>query len=247
MLNRDISINEIITKYPKVQEFLIINDVDCMKCSVKSCLLKDILEYHNFSKEDQVLMYEHMDKLALGETEEMPKFSAMPVHSKYSKIVETLIDEHKYIKELIYMLKYITTKKDFLKIYQEDINKISTYLSLFADKFHHQKEEDLLFCLFRGKEIVEAMYEEHELGRSLRANIINSNTDDMAKEYIDEFCQMLENHIYKEDNVLFPYLDKHLSSAGKEKTALALDKYDKKLKDEVIAYIEKFNNQEFSI
>ncbi|MFV0424176.1 MAG: hemerythrin domain-containing protein [Bacilli bacterium] len=247
MLKRDVSINEIIEKYPQVQKFLLLNDVDCMKCSVKSCLLKDILEYHNFSKEDQVLMYEHMDKLAEGKTEEMPKFTAVAHSSKFSVLVDTLINEHNYIKELIYILKYISTKDDFLNNYAEDISTVSNYLSLYADQFHHQKEEDLLFVLFRGKEIVEAMYEEHDLGRNLRRGILNSKTDEEAKDYIDQFCEMLENHIYKEDNVLFPYLDKHLSEEDAIKTEKLLKDYDNSLEVEVIKYLENFNNMEFKL
>lgn len=247
MLNRDISINEIITKHPKVQQFLLLNDVDCMKCSVQSCLLKDILEYHNFSNEDQKLMYSHMDKLASGESEEMLQFTPQENKCEFSPIVDTLINEHKYIKELIYVLKYISTKDNFLEKYQSDITSISNYLSLYADKFHHQKEEDLLFSLFRKKEIVEAMFEEHELGRSLRKAIVESTNDTDAKNYIDQFCEMLENHIYKEDNVLFPYLDKQLSEEDIERTSGHLSDYDLSLEKEVKQYLSDFNSHEFTI
>lgn len=247
MLNRNISVNEIITKYPKVQQFLLLNDVDCMKCSVKSCLLKDILEYHNFSKEDQKLMYSHMDKLASGESDEMLQFTPQEQKSEFSKIVETLIHEHNYIKELIYVLKYISTKANFLEKYKSDVETISNYLSMYADKFHHQKEEDLLFSLFREKEIVEAMFEEHELGRELRKGIISASNDTEAKKYIDEFCEMLENHIYKEDNVLFPYLDKLLTEDDISRTTNHLSDYDLSLEDEVKQYLKNFNNSEFTI
>lgn len=247
MLNRDISINEIITKYPKVQEFLLLNEVDCMKCSVKTCLLKDILEYHNFSKEDQVLMYEHMDKLAEGSTSEMLKFSANENPKEFSLLVEALISEHTYIKELIYIMNYISSKDNFLVKYSKDIDTVTNYLSEYADQFHHQKEEDLLFGLFRGKEIVEAMYEEHDIGRNLRKNILESTTDENAKKYILEFVEMLSNHIYKEDNVLFPYLDKLLSEEEKEELGKKLNDYDTSLEQEVIDYISEFNKREFNL
>lgn len=247
MLNRDISINEIITKHPKVQQFLLLNDVDCMKCSVKSCLLKDILEYHNFSGENQKLMYAHMDKLASGESDEMIQFTPEEKKSEFSKIVETLIHEHNYIKELIYVMKYISTKANFLEKYQTDIATISNYLSIYADKFHHQKEEDLLFSLFRDKEIVSAMFEEHELGRSFRKAIVESTNDTDAKNYIDQFCEMLENHIYKEDNVLFPYLDNLLTEDDITSTTNHLSDYDLSLEDEVKQYLKDFNNSEFKL
>lgn len=247
MLNRNISINEIITSYPKVQEFLLLNDVDCMKCHVKTCLLKDILEYHNFSASDQVLMYEHMDKLAEGLTDEMPKFIPEEFSTDFSPLVDALINEHKYIKELIYSLKYISTKKDFLNNYKNDIAVIADYLSKYADEFHHQKEEDLLFCLFRGKEIVEAMYEEHTIGRDLRKGLLNSKSDLEASEYIEQFCGLLENHIYKEDNVLFPYLDKHLKVEDIERTAKLLTEYDLTLEEEVKKYLREFRDREFSL
>lgn len=246
MLNRNISINEIITEYPTIRQFLLINDVDCMNCSVKTCLLKDILEYHNFSKEDQSEMYSIINQLAEGIDVEMKKFVPSEVSSKYSPLVDTLIAEHTYIKELLYTLLYIINKDNFLVTYKGDINTILNYLAEYADKYHHQKEEDLLFVLFRGKEIVEAMYEEHNLGREIRKKILTSKTDEEAAKHITSFCDMLDNHIFKEDNVLFPYLDRQLSFEEKERLASQLDNYDKSLEIEVINYIEGFNDREFN-
>lgn len=247
MVNRNISINEIIEKHPTIREFLLLNDVDCMNCSVKTCLLKDILDYHNFSNEDQEEMYHIIDMLSENKNVEMKKFITSKKTSGYSLIIETLINEHKYIKELIYIFKYISTKNNFLKLYKDDLDKLTFYLAEYADGFHHQKEENLLFCMFRGKEIIEAMYEEHDLGRGLRKGVVNSKSDEEARDYIEKFCNMLDNHIYKEDNVLFMYLDRNLKEDDIQRLNTLLDSYDKNLEKEVVEYIEDFNNREFSI
>lgn len=247
MLNRDISINEIIENYPTIRKFLLLNDVDCMNCSVKTCLLKDILEYHNFSKEDQNKMYHIIDLLADNKPVELKKFVASKKTSNYSLIIETLINEHKYIKDLIYILKYISTKNNFLEKYHDDLNKITLYLSEFADSFHHQKEENLLFSLFRNKEIVETMYEEHEIGRSLRLGIVKAKSNEEAKDYIEQFCNMLDNHIHKEDHVLFPYLDRNLTKDNIISLNNKLKKYDQDLEQEVVKYIQYFNSKEFKM
>lgn len=247
MLNRDISINEIIEKYPTVKDFLLMNDVDCMNCSVKTCLLKDILEYHNFSKTDQEEMYIIIDQLVDGKVVEMKKFTANVIESEYSLIIQTLINEHVNIKELIYVFKYISSKKDFLNTYSSELASVLKYLAQYADSFHHQKEEDLLFCMFREKEIVEAMYEEHELGRKLRKAVVDSKSSEEAKIYIEQFCDMLDNHIHKEDNVLFPYLDRNLSDDVVKRLNDELKNYDNDLEEEVKNFLIIFNEKEFNL
>ena len=46
-------IKEIITKFPRVGEILEEYNIGCVPCNVGSCLLKDIVEIHNLSEENE--------------------------------------------------------------------------------------------------------------------------------------------------------------------------------------------------
>lgn len=246
MLKRNISINEVVNEHPNVREFLLMNGVDCMNCSVKTCLLKDILEYHNFSKEDQKVMYKIIDELVEGKDVEMSVFSPSEKTSDYTLVIETLMKEHNYIKELMYIFKYLGDRKDFLVTYAKDLTKTIDYLTQYADKHHHQKEEELLFSLFKEKDIVGVMYEEHEAVRTIKNKVLNAKCCEDAKKHIKHFCELLDNHIYKEDYVLFPYLDRNLSEEDIKRLNKKIKEYDTSLEEEVVNYIEYFNEKEFN-
>ena len=46
-------IKEIISKFPKIGEILEEYEIGCVPCNVGSCLLKDIIEVHNLSEEEE--------------------------------------------------------------------------------------------------------------------------------------------------------------------------------------------------
>ena len=49
----DMPIKEIIAKFPKVADILNEYKIGCVPCNVGSCLLKDVVEVHNLSAEDE--------------------------------------------------------------------------------------------------------------------------------------------------------------------------------------------------
>lgn len=248
MLNLNSPISEVVKEYPIVGDFLLANDVDCVNCSVATCLVKDILEIHNFSKETQVEMQEYMQELVNGTKSELKVYTPLNNKEDYHVITNMLIDEHKLIMELIYITEYIVSKEDYLTKYKNEVDKIIHYFKYYADDFHHGKEEDVLFCLFEQNDILRAMFQEHEQGRDLRKRILEAGDNaQLVKDLLIEYTTMLKDHIYKEDNILFPYLDRNLTEENIEKINNELQTIDMSINVDIKAFIEDFNRAMFTL
>jgi hemerythrin-like domain-containing protein len=117
--------------------------------------------------------------------------------------------------------------------------KAVDFMRVFADRCHHGKEEDTLFPLLEQKGILKhrgpiaVMLMEHEQGRlfvkGLSESLARYEKGDMkAKAVIVEnargYADLLDQHIYKEDNILYPMGDKVLSEADNREL---LDKFEK--------------------
>lgn len=115
------------------------------------------------------------------------------------------------------------------------------FFQLFADKCHHGKEEELLFPLLEKKGMPRAggpvgvMLHEHEVGRSLIAEMVAANdaygSGDIsagprwalaARKYAD----LLGHHIHKENEILFVMAERLLSEAEQHQLAEAFEELE---------------------
>lgn len=137
------------------------------------------------------------------------------------KPTEILSDEHKNILKVIEALSLEcriieSGKKLDEKFFMETIDFIRNY----ADKFHHAKEEDILFKELCKDTVqmrcnpVEQMIHEHDLGRNFVTNMIKGLEENDKLKVIQNakgYVELLREHIYKEDNILYPMADESLS------------------------------------
>ena len=98
--------------------------------------------------------------------------------------------------------------------------KVISFIRNYSDKFHHAKEEDLLFKELGKVEMhcdpTKQMLYEHDIGRNLVKELeisLNNNNVAKIKLHSNEFIQLLREHIHKEDNILYPMVDEALSSS----------------------------------
>lgn len=49
----NVNIKDIIEQYPKTGEILQEHNIACVSCNVGTCLLRDILEIHNLSQDEE--------------------------------------------------------------------------------------------------------------------------------------------------------------------------------------------------
>ena len=96
------------------------------------------------------------------------------------------------------------------------------FIRNYADKFHHAKEEDILFPALSSPGVEmhcdprEQMLHEHELGRGFVRGMDAALKEGRPVELVENarnYCGLLEQHIYKEDNILYPMAEEALGPA----------------------------------
>ncbi|MEG0686267.1 MAG: hemerythrin domain-containing protein, partial [Erysipelotrichales bacterium] len=179
---------------------------------------------------------------------ELKIFAPQETKQEYSRIIKRLMDEHQKILEMVYIAEYITRQEDYYSKYREEIDEMIVFFKEYADEFHHGKEEDVLFKYFEKIEILEVMYQEHELSRSMRTQLIEATGNDLKiKALLAEYGTMLKDHINKEDTILFPYLDRKLTSEQLEAIDKELDKVDYTIESDLERFVREFNKKEFNM
>lgn len=158
--------------------------------------------------------------------------------------LKILSDEHQNILKVIDVLQkeceLLQAGKAIDKIFW---NKAVDFITGYADKFHHAKEEDLLFkefnkCAEEGRvhcNPVNQMLYEHDLGRNfvkgLKKGILENNKEKIIAN-AEGYANLLSDHIFKEDNILYPMIDEALDDKIKNKLLLKFKLAEQKLNKE---------------
>ncbi len=126
--------------------------------------------------------------------------------------IHTLMEEHKMILEFINKLDRVVNKIKNDKDTADNIEILSHIAEhlIEADK-HHKREEEVLFPELEKFGVIEPpeiMKEEHETLKAKKKElyeIINNKPNlKKLKEVAEYLIKELPNHIYKEDNILYP-------------------------------------------
>jgi hemerythrin-like domain-containing protein len=152
---------------------------------------------------------------------------------------ENLKDEHRVILCMIKVLLVASDKVDKNEAVSPNVfKKAVEFIRVFADRCHHWKEEGEHFPVLERKGIlryrgpIAVMLMEREQGRlfvkGLNEAIEKYDKGEVkAKVAIVEntrgYADLLDQHIYKEDNILYPMGDKVLSAADNR---LLLEKFE---------------------
>ncbi len=214
-------IKEVITQFPKIADILNGYNIGCVPCNVGSCLLKDIVEIHNLSIEQEQELLTNMaeviypgKKVAVLQIKRKPPLKAGQL--KYSPPIKKLVDEHVLIKKWIALIPEVIKNlnlesKEGKQIIFDGLDFIRSY----ADKFHHAKEEEILFKYFdEDLDIVKTMLADHETARSHVKTIVEAvhKKDRLAiSEHLNGYKDLLSEHIKKEDEILYPWMERNLS------------------------------------
>ena len=94
------------------------------------------------------------------------------------------------------------------------INSID-FIRSYADKYHHAKEEEILFKYFgEDLDIIKTMREDHENARAHVKAILeglDKQDKEVVSEHLNAYQELLTEHIKKEDEILYPWMDRNLS------------------------------------
>lgn len=146
------------------------------------------------------------------------------------KPTDELKMEHQAVKLTLKMLETICRrmKQPGESIEARHIDQLLEFFSIFVDKCHHGKEEELLFPALEAVGIkreggpIGVMLQEHERGREYVRRMkdtfagVRAGQPEASAGFIREargYIKLLDQHIDKEDNVLFPFAEKQLSDA----------------------------------
>jgi hemerythrin-like domain-containing protein len=156
------------------------------------------------------------------------------------KCLETLTAEHKTILRIADVLESMARKAtDDAELNNQDVEGIFQLLRKFGDELHQAKEEGSLFPVFSALcnpseyASVRHMVFEHAQDRSLMSGmadaIARSNAFQFG-EYAARLAEMLRNHIYKEDNILFEAIRTHLSADDDARIVGEFTEYDREFR-----------------
>jgi len=217
----DTPIKDVIAEVPKLGDLLAFHGVDCVTCKVGTCLLKDVLNIHNFTEDKKKEIMVQIDKVINGEDIEISPIG-MGNDQKaagFCKPIQELVDEHKNILRLLDLGQYIAGKKSLDDRLIEVSKKLIFFVRNYADKYHHAKEEKILFTkVDANTDVIKVMLSEHETGRNfmrLAMEGIESNNQEQTKEALLGYVELLRQHIRKEDKILYPWFEKILSEEQK--------------------------------
>ncbi len=143
------------------------------------------------------------------------------------KPTQQLIKEHDSIKQMLKIIEKVSQKLEAgEEINPDHLDSIINFIRIFTDKCHHGKEEDLLFSAMEEVGISKergplgVMLSEHELGRKyvkgMDGGVAGYKRGEgkaalLIGENARNYATLLVQHIYKEDNILYPMADMQLS------------------------------------
>jgi hemerythrin-like domain-containing protein len=117
----------------------------------------------------------------------------------------------------------------------KDVTAVFQLLRSFGDELHQAKEEGALFPVFTKLcdaseyAAVRHMIFEHEQDRSLMngmADAISTSNAPQFEEYSARLANILRNHIFKEDNILFETIAEHLSAEDDKRILAEFESFD---------------------
>ena len=233
-LNR--TIKSVITEFPKVGTILNDYEIGCVTCSVGTCLLKDIIEIHNVPKHIEAEMMKKIEAVINGgeaSAEEVKVDISIQVQREitYSAPVQKLVDEHKLIKRLLALIPDLCDSViTDLESNKEVVLQSVEFIKQFADKFHHAKEEDILFAYAKGNtDILNVMLEDHKKGRYyVKSVLLGLETGDASyvTYSLKHYRELLTEHIKKEDEILYPWIEKGMNQAQVDELKIKFDNTD---------------------
>jgi len=219
----NMEIKKVITEFPRVGAILNEYGIGCVTCSIGTCLMKDIIGIHNVPKNIEAQMMKKLE--AALNNQDLPDEMHSPGTSiqalkdiTYSAPIQRLVDEHKLIKEFLALVPELCeiVQKDLQGSRQIILQSVE-FIRQYADKFHHAKEEDILFAYAKGNEdILNVMLEDHKKGRYyVKSVLLGLETEDASfiTYSLKHYRELLTEHIKKEDEILYPWIERAMSAS----------------------------------
>ncbi|HOJ36860.1 MAG TPA: PAS domain-containing protein [Ignavibacteriales bacterium] len=129
--------------------------------------------------------------------------------------LDNLISDHNLIEKALILFEKEIAKNEMAN--KEILQSLISFIDEYGDTYHNQKEEQFYFPLLLQKGLppmgpVNVMLMEHQNERELISeikNLINKFEnenifDENLNNLIRDFCELTKNHIWKENDILYP-------------------------------------------
>jgi hemerythrin-like domain-containing protein len=164
--------------------------------------------------------------------------------------------EHRVIETVVKALgdRAVTIEKG----QRADVALLETavqFFRVYADKLHHGKEEALFFPMLVKRGVppqgcpIGGLNHEHEKGRALVGALAEGITfyeqkkpgaQNSLVQTLRGIVDLYQNHIWKEDAMVFPMADKVLTEADQKELSEKFAEVDKSIGPEIVARMERF-------
>ena len=247
-------IKELIAEFPAVGAVMTRFGIGCVTCSVGTCLTGDVVGIHGLDAEAERQLFREIEAVVTGKggARDVERTPSRPVvaaasPAELSRPMRVLVAEHATIKKVLAMIPRMTPSLDPLT---EEGRARATeaifFIRNYADRYHHAKEEDILFRLFDDNlEIIRVMNQDHESGRAfaLRAEQSLARGDGAgAIEALSSYAALLTDHIRREDEILYPWMDSRLDDPSRQRLFTSFLEVDRAFNQEALGRCISFTN-----
>jgi len=159
-------------------------------------------------------------------------------------VTQVMVDEHKLILRMISLVEKNTNllEQGKFRNWQFYLDAVD-FIRNYADRFHHAKEEDVLFVelvkngMPEKQSPIEAMHMEHDQGREYVRNMeeaaqkaLDGETGQatIIAENAKGYAALLRGHIEKEDDILYPLAERVLPEKVRSGMLVAYDQAEAK-------------------
>ncbi|KNF08172.1 hypothetical protein CLPU_9c00680 [Gottschalkia purinilytica] len=175
--------------------------------------------------------------------------------------IDILVSEHDNIKRVIKIVRKVCFDIiNGMEVPYEDFYGIIDFIRNYADKYHHGKEEDMLFKDMLdelkdtiGEGPIQGMFIEHDYGRNYVRELevaLGSHKEGNKEAIVDiianagGYANLLTRHIHKEDNVMYKYATNNLKQETLNKLDVQFKDFEATqehldLKDKYMTFIDK--------
>lgn len=134
-----------------------------------------------------------------------------PATAQAGRATADLRDEHEVILQALAVLERVAGRlASGQPVSDSTLAQLVRFLQTFADRCHHGKEEDQLFPAMRAKGVGDTLgvfKEEHEEGRRYLRTLASGASSAERAAAARRYVAMLQGHIERENEVLFPMAD----------------------------------------
>jgi len=166
--------------------------------------------------------------------------------------IKILKEEHQNILKVVgALLTECAELESGKKLDKDFFTKVINFIREYADKFHHAKEEDILFIKMCENpeqmhcDPTQQMVHEHVLGRNFVKGMEEGIKKEDARMVIDNslgYANLIQEHIFKEDNILYPMAENGLSEGIKKnmlKEFKEVEKNYSEKKDKYLSFVKE--------